>query len=460
MLATQGQQVLTIEERVQSHLEDGTHSLYVCPNVWAMSHRMVGHRTGKAVRVRCGSWSCPYCGSHKVEEWRRCIEEAGPTLHLVLTKAGHTVEEAARAMTTFMQALRRGSKGKGKGRVGVRPAFPVEYFAVMERHEDFEENGFHWHILLKGVEFLPHDILSGLWRSATGGRAYIVYIRRVENRKAIGYVTKYLTKDITRGERGSKAVGRAVTVLRSDEEGHPVLDERGHLVFDRKVVVDAVRSRARRIRYSRHFFPMQVQALRSSLFSPQQRQEEEGSGPLAVETVQAMVEQEQWTLKRVAPVVKGSGHYQKLLRHTLTETMTERVQQGRRLSRRVLTVWKYQNDQHLGKSFEYTEAQRERWAGKLVSVDLPKRHREKRDGKWQWSESHEEEQVYAQVVEVSPGGEVLLEQMSAEVVSRTPDGEVLREWSGVAPGGAPLRYMVSMYPDLFKQLVDIRSVIA
>ena len=36
------------------------------------------------------------------------VKEAGPALFLTLTKAGHTVEEAARALTAFLQYLGRG----------------------------------------------------------------------------------------------------------------------------------------------------------------------------------------------------------------------------------------------------------------------------------------------------------------------------------------------------------------
>jgi len=34
-------------------------------------------------------------------------------MFIILSKAGKTVEEAARAFTTFLQYLRRGSKGRG-----------------------------------------------------------------------------------------------------------------------------------------------------------------------------------------------------------------------------------------------------------------------------------------------------------------------------------------------------------
>ncbi len=86
---------------------------------------------------------CLYCGPRKVDQWRQLVKEAAPTLFLTLTKAGKTVEEAARALTTFLQRLRRGSKGNGPNRVDVHEAYPIGYFAVLERrHSNFEENGF------------------------------------------------------------------------------------------------------------------------------------------------------------------------------------------------------------------------------------------------------------------------------------------------------------------------------
>jgi len=88
------------------------------------------------------------------------VKAAEPTLFITLTKAGKTVEEAAQALTVFMHFLRRGSKGKGLNHIGVREAYPIEYCAVLERHNDFEENGFHWHLLVKGFDSIPHEILE------------------------------------------------------------------------------------------------------------------------------------------------------------------------------------------------------------------------------------------------------------------------------------------------------------
>src|SRR5690348_1946487 len=101
--------VPTMAERVTMHLEDRTYSLHVCPYAWAMRRRLVDEQTGEVRRMRCGRWDCPHCGPRKVDVWRQLVAEAAPTLHLVLTKAGQTVDEAARALTTFMQAVRRGA---------------------------------------------------------------------------------------------------------------------------------------------------------------------------------------------------------------------------------------------------------------------------------------------------------------------------------------------------------------
>ena len=87
-------------------------------------------------------------------------------------------------------------------RIGERPAYPIEVFAILEEHSDFEQVGFHWHLLVKGVDFLPNQVVSDALRSATGGRSYITKTERVRNNKAIGYVTKYLMKEITRERRG------------------------------------------------------------------------------------------------------------------------------------------------------------------------------------------------------------------------------------------------------------------
>ncbi len=344
----------SIAERVDWHLQEGTHTLYVCPHPWAIRHHFINKQTGDIIRVRCNLWTCEYCGPRKVDEWRQVVKEAEPVLHLVLTKAGKTVEQAARALTTFMQALRRGSKGRGAGRVGARPAYPVEYFAVLERHEDFEGVGFHWHVLVKGVDFIPYvEVIKPLWKSAThfnketGEGAENAWIRPVEKGHAIGYVTKYLTKDIFRLEKGVKERIREVISVH--------VDEGGNVVEDRMRVAELIESHARRIRYSRHFFPESVRLLRARLFA---RADEEGDatidegaavpdGELRGEgwVVEERPEQEsEWVLYEREPFTQDVDEYKERVRLALEEVLTDRASSGRRLSRRVLSIWSFQRD--------------------------------------------------------------------------------------------------------------------
>src|SRR2546423_2793840 len=195
-------QPLPIEIQAELAAQQGLDTLLFCPNAWALRHRFVNTETGETVRARCGSWSCLYCGPRKVDMWRQLVKAAEPTLFITLTQVGKTLKEAARVLTTVLQYLRRGSKGRGKNHVGARLAYPIEVFAILEEHSDFENVGFHWHLLVKGVDFLPNQVVSDALRSATGGRSYITKTERVKNNRAVGYVTKYLMKEIARERRG------------------------------------------------------------------------------------------------------------------------------------------------------------------------------------------------------------------------------------------------------------------
>jgi len=171
--------LLSLNEQADLVEKHGTDTLLFCPNPWALRHIFINQDTGEVVRARCNRWDCLYCGPRKVDQWRQLVKAAEPTLFITLTKAGKTVEEASKALTVFMRYLRRGSKGKGPNHVGAREAYPIEYFAVLERHSDFEENGFHWHLLVKGVDFIPHEVLKEAWRSARHGEAYIVDVQAI-----------------------------------------------------------------------------------------------------------------------------------------------------------------------------------------------------------------------------------------------------------------------------------------
>lgn len=353
----------TIEEKVEGHLEDGTDTLHICPDAWALRHRFVHRETGEVRRARCDRWTCLYCGPRKVDMWRQVIAEAQPVLHIVLTKAGRTMEEASRALTTWKQAIRRGSKGRGRGHVGARPAYPIETLAVSEEHANFDENGFHWHLLVKGVDYIPHEHIQACWRSATKGRAWMVRVTKITNARAIGYVTKYLTKDITREKKGYKPVMREGIVIR--------VNERGQVVEDREQVEALIESKARRIRYSRGFFPETTKAIRARLFS---RSEENGDATEEVEEVtteengtlwpelkeapvdaagteasesqeEPGVQASEWKLQEVAEFTRDVQVYRQRRRKALEEAIRERDGTGKYVSRRVLTLWEYQRGQ-------------------------------------------------------------------------------------------------------------------
>ncbi len=328
----------------------GTESLYFCPDPWALRHRFINEETGETVRARCDRWNCLYCGPRKTDQWRQLIAAAEPVLHVVLSRAGHTVEEAARALTTWVQYLRRGSKGRGRGHVDARLALPIEYFAVLERHANFEETGFHWHILIKGVDYIPKDILDASWSSATHGLNRFAYVDRVKNGRAVGYVTKYLTKQITRQEKGTREEYREAVDLGLDAAGNPTTQK---VVYKEEVV-----SNARRIRYSRHFFPEAVEDLRFKLFSRLEdpdllerelpadvktgsEDEMEGEETKPEETVK----RPSWSLYEQDAFTKDHEEYRERRRAALLESLME-VRAGRWwISGRVLSVWAYQRSQ-------------------------------------------------------------------------------------------------------------------
>ena len=72
-------------------------------------------------------------------------------------------------------------------------------------------------------------------------------------------MTKYLTKAVSIGERGTREVQRERVAL--------VRDEQGRLQLGTDTITEQVTSKAHRIRYSRKFFPESVAELRMRLFA-------------------------------------------------------------------------------------------------------------------------------------------------------------------------------------------------
>jgi hypothetical protein len=361
----------SLEEQANLAEKHGVDMLLFCPDPWALRHAFIDQETGETVRARCNRWDCLHCGPRKVDQWRQLVKAAEPTLFITLTKAGKAVEEAARALTTFLQYLRRGSKGRGPNHVGAREAYPVEYFAVLERHSNFEENGFHWHLLVKGATYIPHEILKEGWRSARHGVAYIVDVEGIRKPHVIGYVTKYLTKSLTRSEKGVGTEERERVGLTVDEEGH--------VVEERQTYTVELVSKARRIRYSRHFFPESVAALRARLFSELGRDSMEqaesqvvtGGAQAESEVVTAAssceseqevasdepeeaqgqsVRRSSWTLVQREEFTQDIKEYRRRRRKALLEALIDLREGQRHMSGRVISIWAYQRGER-------------RWAG-------------------------------------------------------------------------------------------------
>jgi len=386
--ATWSTSVMTLEQQADLVEQCEVDTLLFCQDAWAMRHRFINEQTGEVIRARCDSWRCLYCGPRKVDQWRQMIKVVEPKLFITFTRVGRTVEEASRVLTTIMQFLRRGSRGKGPHRIGERLAYPVEWFAVLERHSDFEHVGFHWHVLVNNLDYIPHEHLKEALISATTGlfRKYgekpseIVHVEGVRS-GAVGYVTKYLTKQITVGEQGTKTYKRLLrkpvlevqasyTVVRqvagADGASQGMSEERPYLSTsklggDGKPLMEVVEemvervSKARRIRYSRRFFPLRVEEMRRRLFAGLSLSDEANIVDAdSVEAVEAGRGEEElegeegrpgWVLREVEKYSASVEAYEARRRRALVDALEE-IRAGRRLSRRVMTIWSYQQSEH------------------------------------------------------------------------------------------------------------------
>src|SRR6266516_1967936 len=337
----------SVEEHMALVVKHRLETLLFCCDRWGLRHRYINRDAGDVVRARCDRWECLYCGPRKVDQWRQLIKLAEPTHFVTLTKVGWTIKEAARVYTTVLQCIRRGSKGVGHDRLGARPAYPIECFAVLEEHRDFEQVGFHWHLLVKGVDYLPKPVVSEALRSATKGRSYIVHVESVKKLHAVGYVTKYLTKEVTQEKRGMREELREMVMYR--------LDDQGKLVAECSLQTVQVMSKAHRIRYTRRFFPASTADLRLRLFSElgdaSDIEIDQAASPdlpdLEEEVSQTQEEQSgtkrsSWVLYEQEPFSQEIEDYRERRRSALVESMHD-LRAGKSMySRRVVSIWAYQ----------------------------------------------------------------------------------------------------------------------
>lgn len=156
----------------------------------------------------------------------------------------------------------------------------------------------------------------------------IAYVRNVKNRRASGYVTKYLTTEVMVERRGKRELQRKLVVPVLDvvegvhnEQGgsyvyRPHLGTHGQAAADRLTQTVEVVSRARHIRYTRNFFLASTLELRARIFV------DLGNGEIALsrEGVPDLVDEGQgkdvptgrpsWTLFECAPFSQQREDYE------------------------------------------------------------------------------------------------------------------------------------------------------
>ena len=167
---------------------------------------LVNETEGTWMQVWCKSRRCPVCGP----KWKKMAQarlargiEGQPlerVLFITLTAPGDVDaqqfnENASRYWNHFMVSLKRKF-----------PGAQLDYYRVGE----FQKRGhIHFHVVIRGLNYLPHDILQRLAIRAGFGEIY--WIKRVEAAKGgirglLGYLGKYLLKEAELWPRGKRVV--------------------------------------------------------------------------------------------------------------------------------------------------------------------------------------------------------------------------------------------------------------
>src|SRR5215831_9102084 len=137
--------------------------------------------------LRCKRWSCEDCYPRRHAQLELNIKAGAPAHLLTLTIKPRPQEgPIARrkrmgvAWQAFKQRIERHTRQR------------FDYFVVVEATKRGEP---HFHIGLRGWQFVPQHLLSKWWEELTG--AHRVDIREVKNRRgAVRYLSKYMGKGL------------------------------------------------------------------------------------------------------------------------------------------------------------------------------------------------------------------------------------------------------------------------
>jgi len=185
-----------------------------CPNFSLLVWRVHDPKTVKMTRLRCKSWTCPYCNKKNRDEWSSHLKKRLPRVAVqwwfVTLTAHEKLRDAARSLENIRGNIDR--LFKRLRRIYER----ISYVRVYEVHKT---GAFHAHLLVAGMSRrltrtvakngtvryrpAPDNANGGSWSIKTWwkrtaremGMGYMVDVQALEtNQQAVNYVLKYLTK--------------------------------------------------------------------------------------------------------------------------------------------------------------------------------------------------------------------------------------------------------------------------
>jgi len=177
-----------------------------CPN----PVHLVNSFSGRHVVLPCRRRRCAWCGPNHWKKFTQAKMMRGlegvpreEILLLTLTAPGAASlrwnELAALRLNRFITALRRRFPGAS-----------IDYWKVGE----YQERGLvHYHIVMRGLRFLPHEVLRSLAvRTGFGPRVGVMHPDPSKGgvRGLLGYYGKYLVKGLLRWDERSHVVSQSV----------------------------------------------------------------------------------------------------------------------------------------------------------------------------------------------------------------------------------------------------------
>jgi hypothetical protein len=184
-----------LDELVDSHDKRGRKK--GC-GAWTVRGTALDSKTQRFIRLNCKCWECRYCGPRRAKRCKRSIAAWAEKLQLnrfvtlTLDPKKLNGEDSTKYLNRTFAKLRSVLHRKyGKA---------LSYIRVLE----YQQNGnAHFHLLLN--QFIDIRWLRTEWQAVGGG--WNVWIKMVEIRRIVGYVSEYLSKDLLMSApKGSRRV--------------------------------------------------------------------------------------------------------------------------------------------------------------------------------------------------------------------------------------------------------------